>query len=177
MKFDRLRHPELDKSKPYIISQFDFVRSFAAEAAQKNMWYEFRLPPLNKEYVRVFAGIAPRALNSFFASPPTAHEIEAAKQAILQPDFLTNPSLQKIASKRLYQPEQWLTTNVDNAQTDYSQRGFVLAIDLPDSTLSRYVELSSGKKNEVAFKVPRVLVRSAIVQIYRFGPKSYKYFQ
>ena len=56
------------------------------------------------------------------------------------------------------------------------KRGFVSAIDLPDSTLSRYVELSSGKKNEVAFKVPRVFVRSAIVQIYRFGPKSYKYF-
>ena len=57
MKFDRLRHPELDKSK-YIISQFDFVRSFAAEAAQKNMWYEFRFATINKEYVRVFAGIA-----------------------------------------------------------------------------------------------------------------------
>ena len=173
---DRPSIPELDKSKPYIIAQLNYVRSFATEAAQKNMWYEFPQPPRKNGYARLYAGVPPTELNNFFANPPTKREIKRAHEAIVSPKVLTDKKVRTIAQKALYKPNQWLTNNPVTAQTKYAYGGFVLVVDLPDRDLSQYAEMNSGFTDELVFVIPREVVRAATIQIYKFGPESYKYF-
>ncbi|HNQ17228.1 MAG TPA: hypothetical protein PKJ26_02960 [Candidatus Woesebacteria bacterium] len=82
-----------------------------------------------------------------------------------------------MAAKRIYQPDQWLTSSFENARQEHARGGFVLSVDLLINDVSKYIELFTVRTNEIVYNVPREIVKQSLVQIAAFGPNSLQYFQ
>lgn len=168
---------ETTKNKPFIIQQLEYVRKTPPEAFASNPWFVFPLSNPRQGFVRLFAGVAPTALNGFFANAPSRRTIAEAVEATSSPHFLTDSKLRALAAKRFYQPDQWLTSSFENAQKEHARNGFVLSVDIPVHDISKYIDLFTVRTYEIVYKVPREIVKQSLVQIAAFGPDSLQYFQ
>ncbi|HNQ17227.1 MAG TPA: hypothetical protein PKJ26_02965 [Candidatus Woesebacteria bacterium] len=56
---------EAQRNKPYIIQQLEIIRKTPPESFQANPWLFFTLTAPKPGFVRLYAGVAPTALNGF----------------------------------------------------------------------------------------------------------------
>jgi len=116
-------------------------------------------------------------LKWFFAEAPSKKTLAKAVKATSSPHLLTDPKVRALAAKRIYQPDQWLTSSFENARQEHARGGFVLSVDLLINDVSKYIELFTVRTNEIVYNVPREIVKQSLVQIAAFGPNSLQYFQ